>query len=216
MARKMALVPIEMLDRIRGNLTPLTNPVKDQVVKGMQRMETILQDDSLPEDVKAGRYNEAMIRHTAVADKLNPPAAVAAVPLSLDSIPRTYRPPAETLMKELERHPEQIKWDPTTREVSLNGRALRGSNIIDLVGHAIRSRKAAPPVHANEFLKALAELNVPEELVRNKNYQNYKNLEPEKPPKKPRKKKRSPIAAKWTPMPKAKRVHAPIKWLPAT
>jgi hypothetical protein len=176
MAKKMALIPIEMLEQVRApSLTPLTNPVKDQTTKGMDEMRVLLQDNTLPDDVKLSRYKEAVSNYSNYGDKLlaksTPPSApLESPPPSLfDGIPRTLRPPADALMGELEKYPEKIAWDRNSREVTINGRLLRGSNIVDLVGNVIRSRKNEKvPLHANEFLQTLAQLNVPEEFIKNK------------------------------------------------
>ncbi len=52
----------------------------------------------------------------------------------------------------------------------MNEQKLRGSNIVDLVGDVLRNRKTAKtPTHSEEFIKLLANLNVPEEFVKNRN-----------------------------------------------
>ena len=69
--RKMALIPIKMLDQMKkANLTPLTQPNKDRVVKEITEM--------------------------------------------FASLPTTYRAPANVLMRELEKYPHMIQWNPTT------------------------------------------------------------------------------------------------------
>jgi hypothetical protein len=182
MVKKMALIPIEMLEQLRSSrpssLTTLTNPVKDQAVKGMAEMRALLQDNSIPDDVKVTRYNEALSNYSTFGDKLlgkspSPTPAPSALPESatplFEHMPRTLRPPANALMGELEKHPERITWDRQSREVSINGHLLRGSNIVDLITSVVRSRKNAKiPLHANEFLETLAQLKVPEEYIKNK------------------------------------------------
>ena len=42
----MALIPIEMLDQMKkADLTPLTQPIKDRVVKEMAEMSSLLCDE---------------------------------------------------------------------------------------------------------------------------------------------------------------------------
>ncbi len=51
----------------------------------------------------------------------------------------------------------------------MEGRTLRGSNIIGLIGDVMRTRKSAKlPAHGNSFLQTLAKLNLPESFVKNK------------------------------------------------
>ncbi len=181
----MMLVPIDMLDQMKKvNLTPLTNPNKDQVVKEMNEMSSIL-SSSLPESLKASRFNESVKNYSTFADKLSPtvqqnPPTVQPNDM-FDSLPSTFRTPANVLMKELQKHPNVIQWDPATHEVTVEGRTLRGSNIVDLIGDVMRTRKSKQPAHGNSFLQALAKLNLPESFVKNKyrisQFRSYKHAD---------------------------------------
>ena len=72
--RKMALIPIDMLDQLRRpNLMPLTNPNKDQVIQKMDEVTTILNDGHLLDSVKAARLNEKVKNYSTFADKLVDP-----------------------------------------------------------------------------------------------------------------------------------------------
>jgi hypothetical protein len=183
MAKEMALVPMDMLERLKEpSLTQLTNPNKDQVIKQRSEISSILRDTTLPESVKANQIKGRIKDFSLFANKMlsrNIPSPVAsnavatssdAVPASpLVTLPRTFQHTAKFLMEELEKHPNLVSWDPATHELSIRGKRMRGSNIVDLIGHVLRSRKSArAPVHGNAFLKVLADLNLPEELVRNK------------------------------------------------
>ena len=61
-----------------------------------------------------------------------------------------------------------VSWT-SNDEVTVNGQRLRGKNIVDLVGDVVRSTpsKTIAP-QREQFLSALAEVNVPETLVKNK------------------------------------------------
>ena len=57
----MALIPLDMLQQIKQpNLTSLKNPNQNQLVKTMERMTTLLNDNSLPEDIKSNRVSETL------------------------------------------------------------------------------------------------------------------------------------------------------------
>ena len=57
----MALIPIEMLDQMKkANMTPLTQPSKDRVVKEMAEMSSLFRNEGLPERLKASRYSEKL------------------------------------------------------------------------------------------------------------------------------------------------------------
>ncbi len=183
----MVLVPIDMLEQMKKvNLTPLLNPNKDQVVKEMNEMSSIL-SSNLPESLKASRFNESVKNYSTFANKLSPtvqekPQPPTAQPNDMfNSLPSTYRTPANVLMKELQKHPNVIQWDPATHEVTVEGRILRGSNIVDLIGDVMRTRKSAKlPAHGNSFLQTLAKLNLPESFVKNKyrisQFRSYKHV----------------------------------------
>ena len=182
----MALIPIDMLEQMRKtNLTPLTNPNKDQVIKKMGEMSAILDDENLSESLKASRFSEQLKNYLVFADKLVAPSNATISNTNtvkqhttsiqnsddsiFDSLPTTYRTPAKVLMSELKKYPHVIQWNPVSHEVSVKGKALKGSNLVDLVGHVLRSRKLAKvPVHGDSFLKMLASLNLPEDFIRNK------------------------------------------------
>ena len=177
--RKMALIPIEMLDQMKkANLTPLTQPNKDRVVKEMAEMSSLLRDEGLPDSLKASRYSEKLKDYSTFANKLIEPTVQKQQQSSpsvhpqqdmFASLPTTYRAPANVLMRELEKYPHMIQWNPTTHEVSVKGQTLKGSNVVDLISDVMRTRKTAKvPIHGSSFLKTLADLNLPESFVKNK------------------------------------------------
>ena len=184
--RKMALIPIEMLQQIRTkpDLTPLKNPNQDQLVKSMGKMDRILNDSSLPEDIKSNRVSQTQKDLSIYSNKIMnqqvgvppppPPSPSKSVlpeqnPLFTNSFPKTFQTPANHLLTTLKNNPGVISWNADTNEVTIDGRKLPGSNIIDLIGDVLRNRKSSnPPEHSDAFLRALAKLNVPEELVKNK------------------------------------------------
>ena len=178
--RKMALVPLDMLQQWKNQpyLPALKNPSQNQLVKTMNQMQTILNDNSLPENVKSNRVSENLKDIQVYGDKiLQPHVEKPEVTNFLkqtntklfDSLPKTFQNSAKHLMNELEKHPEIISWNPQSNEVSINGKILAGSNIVDLIGDVLRTRKTVPsPLHSDTFLKLLANLNIPEELVKNR------------------------------------------------
>ena len=182
--RKMALIPLDMLQQIKQpNLMPIKNPSQDKLLKTMGEMKNILDNDSIPEDVKSNRFNNHLKDYSVFADKFIPPIPHGTTTTSpiqenvFRSLPKTFQGPAHVLMKELENFPNIINWD-TNKEVTIEGQKLKGSNIIDLIGDVLRNRKTLPPVHSSTFLKMMADLNIPEEFIKNKGriskFQSYK------------------------------------------
>ena len=119
--RKMALIPIEMLDQAKkANLTPLTQPNKDRVVKEMAEMSSLLRDEGLPDSLKASRYSKKLKDYSTFANKLIEPTVQKQQQSSpsvhpqqdkFASLPTTYRAPANVLMNELEKYPHMIQWN---------------------------------------------------------------------------------------------------------
>ena len=82
-------------------------------------------------------------------------------------MPKTFQQPANILLSELQKHPERIQWD--NNELTIDGKRMVGSNLVDLVGDVLRNRKTvSAPMYSDDFLQLLADMNVPEELIRNK------------------------------------------------
>ena len=90
------------------------------------------------------------------------------------ALPQSVRIRAATLLNQLRRN-RLIQWDNDTHEMIMDGRAIPGSNIIDLASHAVSQRQAARPVRGspgpppgfNKFAQVLRETNVPRALIKN-------------------------------------------------
>lgn len=189
----MALVPVDFLSQVNRfypDLTPLTNPIKEQVVKGMGEVKNILENNIIPEDIKNQKLNEGLIKNSVFNDKLLHPI----IPTNLHStdeqdsmlptpkilhdvdiigdIPKSYQLSAKRILEEIKKHPDIIKWDPTSYEVKIRGKNLKGSNLGNLIGDIVRSRKnpSTDSSQSRVFLKALADLKLPNYLIKNKNY----------------------------------------------
>ena len=99
-------------------------------------------------------------------------------------MPPTLQKQARQLLNRLSGRADLISWSKNG-EVTIGGRRLVGSNIGDLVGDVLRSRKSETPERAR-FLNVLAQANVPEEFVKNKsaltNYRRIKRTTMKRPP----------------------------------
>ena len=90
------------------------------------------------------------------------------------SLPQSVRIRAATLLNQLRRN-RLIQWDNDNHEMIVDGRAIPGSNIIDLASHAVSQRQAARPIRGspgpppgfNKFAQVLREANVPRALIKN-------------------------------------------------
>lgn len=159
------------------NLSALKNPSQDQLVKTLGEMSTVLHDNNLPDDVKSSRFNEKIKDFTIYADKIVAPTITQPTIASktksshqtFHSLPKSFQQPASILLTELAEFPQRVQWDDTTNELTIDGKRMVGSNLVDLVGDVLRNRKtASPPMYSDAFLQLLADVNVPEEFIRNK------------------------------------------------
>ena len=64
------------------------------------------------------------------------------------ALPETVKVRAATLLNRLRRN-RQIQWDSDTHEMIVDGRAIPGSNIIDLASHAVSQRQAARAIRGS-------------------------------------------------------------------
>ena len=88
------------------------------------------------------------------------------VEMIVRGIPKTMKSRAEALLAHLKEREDIITWDEMG-QVLLNGVLIPKSNITDLVSDAMRYHKNFNPVGVQEFYKALKEMNIPKDIVRN-------------------------------------------------
>ena len=86
--------------------------------------------------------------------------------LILESVPPSSRRKAKLLLQMLRRHPD-VSYNEQG-ELQYLGKAVSGSNIIDLVNDVIRHRKSSEHQGWQVFSKALKDVNVPQEYVGNR------------------------------------------------
>ena len=88
------------------------------------------------------------------------------VEMIVRGIPKTMKTRARALLERLKEREDVVTWDDMG-QVLLNGVLIPKSNISDLISDAMRSRKHFNPVGVREFYKALNEINIPKDRVRN-------------------------------------------------
>lgn len=201
-AKKMLLVPEAEFHRLKQceqqhsekslpsstNILPeVKRPNERELVKTYMNMERMMQDPSKSGQEKVAEHVESMNDFTVFRDRVTgggdgsgaPKQMVVdtAVEDAIDVIPPSLQSQARKLLQRLSNRTNLISWSPSG-EVTIRGTRLVGSHIGDLVGDVLRSRKVAVPGR-QKFLSVLAELNAPNEFVRNKtalaNYQKIKS-----------------------------------------
>lgn len=85
----------------------------------------------------------------------------------IESIPTKYRTKAKLLLRRLHDTPRRnFSWD-SGGVVSIGGRPIQGSNIVDLVNDAMRARKISKPAGRGAFAKFLRAIQTPREFIGN-------------------------------------------------
>ena len=84
----------------------------------------------------------------------------------LDSVPITMKHKEQFLLFILKDNPN-MTWDDDGT-VKLYGKAIQGSNIIDLVNDVVRHRKGSEPTGWQPFAEGLSEMNIPQDVIENK------------------------------------------------
>ena len=191
--RKMVLLPEEeyrQLKNSKSNMNLLTQGKADtnELIKAYSDMKSALDNDSLPEDVKADNYTKSLSHFDTFKQKIehkklfpesqfqtksqssdNSPNDVQE-PLNgfvqlerkiKESVPKTYKKRAGLLLSHLTQRPDVIQWNGKG-EVVYKGRTLKNSNIVDLISDSIRGRSNnPPPAFKEDFLQILHEINTP-------------------------------------------------------
>jgi hypothetical protein len=186
---KMLLVPSEQYSALLTARQEETKPVVKQLSVVDQQLQTILNDTSLPADVKFVKYQQVLHRYNILKEDYDKPLEVniknfqQQQPVEVEenqTVSRRKLPDyilsgigvknkktAEILIDHIERNPE-FQFDTSNRLV-LDGELVTGSNIIDLVNDFVRDRTKAEPVPgARKFAEALRRTNVPIIAIGNK------------------------------------------------
>ena len=79
----------------------------------------------------------------------------------IDSVPKTHQTRAKGFLSYISTVPERVTWNYDGQLV-VRGAVVEGSNICDLIHHAVRdSTKKTPPQSWKTFIDALRETNIP-------------------------------------------------------
>ncbi len=177
----MALVPADLV-----NQAP--KPADVQVSTLDQEMRRILDDPSLPAEIKFKMYNQALHQHNEIKAESRKPVEI---PIKEVKGAKKPRLPLERMMKGIpDKKSEQaaILADFLQQHTLLNDRnelivnnsPLPGSNITDLFHYATRDLIRPPPPGWEEFYAMLKRENVPREAIGNRKL-NYLGIVPESP-----------------------------------
>jgi hypothetical protein len=185
----MVLVPEDIFARFEQKQKIESSPIVTNMIKTESEMSNILQRTDMDDAEKQKLYytnlerylnlrkqNDSQIPTVQLAIKnrekdedIKPaPQETTTLPDSMivDNIPKQMRQRATSILNRLKTRPDMISWDETG-QVKLDGVQIPKSNISDLIGDAVRSRKKFNPSGAKEFFRVLSKMNMPKDLVRN-------------------------------------------------
>ena len=190
MAAKLSLIDTELLlklldkrsDRAPSLPVPPPHPILREMTHIDDQMRGTLADANLSDLSKSQKINSLLSKHDNFTRQFEnqPPPTVNVdqrpyqeqeaqdhwYSKTVDSMPVSLRQKAINLLDHI-KSTKNIQWDRDGRIV-IDNATLEGTNVLDLVHGATRTRKNQPtPSGARQFLEALDKSNTPTELVPN-------------------------------------------------
>ena len=180
-AKRMVLVPEEMLSRYEQKQRLETSPITANMMQKDAQLSNILQQTDMYDDQKEKLFHANLERYlnlkqqkdseiptVQLAQTTEEKTAIQELPDSVivETVPKRMRERATAILNRLKTRPDVITWD-RSGEVKLEGRNIPQSNISDLISDAVRGRKNFTPTGSKEFFHVLSKINVPRDLVRN-------------------------------------------------
>lgn len=182
--RKMAIVPFKLWEDMkrwkeeqiqRPRLPP--NPNVSATASLQRDLSSVMADDEMSEAEKAQLFGQTLHKFKSAHKKaleeqslklpsLTPSSSSRMNQLILDSVPSTMKRKAQLLLSILKDNPN-MTWDDDGT-VKLYGKAIQGSNVIDLVNDVLRHRKGSEPTGWQPFAEGLREMNIPQDVIGNR------------------------------------------------
>ena len=190
--KKMALVPQNMLATL-ANQQALMAPTQDYLGELDTEMKRILEDRSMPPDIKARYYNQVLHRYFGFRDheiqtpmkiqidepqhaaqataevQTEAPRHQARYDTILAAMPKQAATRAKLLISHLKDNPD-VDWNDR-HELIYKGETVPDSNFTDLMNSFLRQTKVRTPKAQGwrEFGSALLEHNAPKTAITNTN-----------------------------------------------
>ena len=186
-SKRMILVPEDVYARFEQKQKIESSPLVKNMMNSDREMSDVLQRTDIPDSEKQKLYNANLERYMSLQqqkDSQIPKVRLATseksedennstqetIPLPdfaiVDSMPKTKRQKATSILNRLKTRPDIISWDESGR-VTLEGVKVPGSNISDLLSDAVKGRKNFNPAGSKRFFNVLSKINMPKDLVRN-------------------------------------------------
>ena len=189
---KSELVPYELARHSTLQQHVPTAPTLNQLSLLDNQMKMVLDDPTMPPELKLNQYYATLRRYGAIQDNSKPaPIAVRIEPPKLqqveassrelpvpenqilESVPKAQQRSTKVLLDHIKDNPN-VEWDRSTKELMYQGKKIANSSIYDLANDFARNRKnQVPAVGHEELARALIEQNIPEAAVGNKEKWGY-------------------------------------------
>ena len=203
-AKKMALVPQELLETVQSQSNQMTNPVTKMLSSLDREMQLVLERTDIPNDEKAKLYQQTLQQYRAYSDKRKEPVKISIIPSAntsssdntlhldsegqdklvgsttsmdgvendvMESVPKSLQKKAKLLLSKMKQH-EEVDWNDKG-ELMFHGKPLTGTHMVDLVNDVLRRRKTFTPRGWQQFAQVLSVMNVPQDLIGNKDRWNW-------------------------------------------
>jgi len=174
--KKMILVPHDSVARLHD--TPTSSP-QTQMSSLDTEMSYIMRKQYADDSEKWKKYNEVLQRYLFFANESRKPLEISlSVPEGkkqtesslrqqvMSVVPKTYKAQALRIFDYLSQHGSTVTWD-STGAVTLNGAPVPHSNILELISDLTRFRRHFEPIGVTTFTQALAQMNIPLDLIGN-------------------------------------------------
>lgn len=195
----MVLIPSETLAKLEGMQQQTLKTVQTpgtELTRLDHEMHRILNSDPKDEGAKWKMYQQVLQRFLRLTEEMRghhlekmettdvekpaeDPQDVADMEnIVMESVPARYKVKARLLYKTLQNTPNNVfSWNDKGT-VSINGKPIENSNVVDLVNEAMRARKTVKAVGREQFVSLLRSINVPREYIGNNEF--WSLLSPER------------------------------------
>ena len=179
MARKSAFVNDMILQSLNQKQQTVP-PVIKVAAKLDDEITEILQKKNLEEYDKAKLYSNTLRKYLTTRENIDrpqtppdtlnqllseAPSKIYSDDAIIETVPKRFAKQGQQLLRHIK---DKLTWSDDG-VVSFRNKPIEGSNIVDLVNDALRSRKSFQPTGWREFAGALQQMNVPSNLIGNPN-----------------------------------------------
>ena len=190
--KKFLVIPSDIYDRLTKNPVKSYQPEKSELIKLEEEMQSVW-DSSAPPHEKVKPFTEELNKFKSLLKTMAEPLKgqiqqqnVQQTPLKnsnneilmkesyendetiIQGLTKANRKKDIVLLDFLKMHPDRIMWNGKGKMI-YQGKTFYGSNISHLISDFVGNRKKllSQTFHGSAFVKAFADLDVPEDLVRN-------------------------------------------------